>query len=64
MYLKAKGFSYIGLSTTNNIISYKDTTTSEHLDVDGVMGTTKINLTSDVWDAFPLVITNNVDNWF
>ena len=28
------------------------------------MNTTSINLTRDVWDNFPFVITNNGDNWF
>ena len=27
------------------------------------MNTTKINLTNNVWDSFPLAITNNGDNW-
>ena len=41
-----------------------DAVISGNLDVDGVMNTTTMNLTSDVWDNFPLVITNNGDNWF
>ena len=28
------------------------------------MDTTKINLTSDYWDNFPLAIASNCDNWF
>ena len=39
MYLKAKGFSYIGFSTTNNITFYKDTT----IDGIGTIGNTTIN---------------------
>ena len=49
----------------NDIVyNYEDTTTGGNLDVDGVMNTTQIMLTSDVWDNFPRVITNNGDNWF
>ena len=43
---------------------YEDTTISGKLDVCGIMDTTKINLTNDVWYTFPLAITNNGDNWF
>ena len=28
------------------------------------MNTTKMNLTNDVWDNFPLAITNTGTNWF
>ena len=40
MFLNVKGFSYIGLSTTNNITLYKDTT------IDGILtiGNTTINV--------------------
>ena len=62
MYLRVKGFSYIGLSATNNTTFYKDTTVSRHLDVDGVTNTTKKNLTNDDANNFPLVITNNGGN--
>ena len=35
-----------------------------NLSVGGIMNTTKMNLTNDVWDNFPLVITNTGDNLF
>ena len=37
---------------------------SGNLDVGGIMNTTKMNLTNDVWDNFPLAITNTGTNWF
>ena len=30
----------------------------------GIMNTTKMNLTNDVWNNFPLAITNTGTNWF
>ena len=41
-----------------------NTTISGNADVGGIMNTTKIKLTNDVWDNFPLSITSNGDNWF
>ena len=38
-----------------------DAVISGNLDVDGIM---KYNKTNDAWDNFPLVVTNNGDNWF
>ena len=46
------------------IKSHGDTTINGNLDVGGMMDTTKINLTNEVWDNFPSAITNNGDNWF
>ena len=34
------------------------------MNVGGIMNTTKINLTNEVWDNFPLAITSDGDNWF
>ena len=48
MCLKVKGFSYIGLSTTNNITPYKDTTT------DGILTTGNTTINGD------LTVTGNV----
>ena len=59
--LKATVYMYLG----NGIVySYEDTTTAGNSDACGIMNTTKTNLTNDVWDNFPLAITNNGDNWF
>ena len=56
MYLKVKGLSYIGLSTTNNITLYKDTSISKNLDVGKVLTLKGI---PGVSDTTPLVIIND-----
>ena len=48
IYLKVKGFSYIGLPTTNNIILYKDTT------IDGIVTTGNTTINGD------LTVTGNL----
>ena len=64
MYFKINSDDYIQLSGGGNKVNiYKDTP-SGNLDVSGIMNTTKMNLTNDVWDNFPLVITNTGTNWF
>ena len=42
MYLKVKGCPYIGLSTTNNITLYKDTT------IDGILTTGNTTINGDL----------------
>ena len=65
MYFKINNDDYMQLSGSDNKVNlYKDTSISEDLDVGGIMDTTKMNLTTAVWDNFPLVITNTGDNWF
>ena len=48
MYLKVKGFSYIGLQTTNNITFYKGTT------IDGILTTGNTTINGD------LTVTGNL----
>ena len=55
MYLKAKGFAYTGLSTTNNITLYEDTAISGILDVGKVLTLKRV---PEVSDTSPLTIIN------
>ena len=55
MYLKVKGFSYMGLSTTNNITLYEDTTISGNLDAGKVL---TLKIVPGVSDTSPLTIIN------
>ena len=65
MYFKINNDDYIQLPGSDNKVDiHKNTTISGNLDVGGIMNTTKMNLRNDVWDHFPLAITNNGDNWF
>ena len=58
MYLKVKGLSYIGLSTTNNITLYEDTTLSGSLEAQKLI----LNKPSNDSET-PLNITNNNQHW-
>ena len=49
MYLKIKGFSYIGLPTTNNITLYKDTT------IGGVLTTGNTTINGDLTITYNLI---------
>ena len=64
MYFKINNDDHVQLSSSDNKLNIHKDTTSGNFDVDGIMRTTGIKLTTDVWDNFPLVITSNGDNWF
>ena len=65
MYFKINNGDYIQLSGSDNKVNiYKDTSISGNSDVGGIMNTTKINLTNDGPNNYPLVITNTGGNWF
>ena len=59
MYFKIDNDDCMQLSGSDNKVDiYKDTSIAGNLNVGGIMNTTKMNLTNDVWDNFPLAITN------
>ena len=65
MHFKINNDDYVQLSGSDiKVNTYKDTTISGNLDVGGIMNTTKMNLTNDDPNNFPLAITNTGTNWF
>ena len=58
--LRDKIYMYCG---SDIVYVYEDATIAGNLNVGGIMNTTKMNLTNDVWDNFPLAITNTGANW-
>ena len=65
MYFKINNDDYIQLSGSGNKVNiHKDTAISGNVVVGGIMNTTKINLTNDDPNNYPLVISNTGGNWF